>query len=171
VSDEIRRFIHDRVAYIFTEHGIERDVIDAVLQDEIGVLHFTLDKAKLLSEKRNDETFKSTQAALVRVMNLDKQEKGEVEPKLFETESEENLYKKYLEIKDTFTKQIEAYDAANALKTLQTLTDPIHQFFENNMVMAEDVQIRRNRLALVHQITNTIRKFGDLTLVEWKQHI
>lgn len=176
ISDEkviadLEHFIRDRVAYIFTNHGIERDITEAVLKDEIGVLHFTLDKAKLLSEKRNDESFKATQEALVRVMNLDKEEKAAINPTLFETESEENLYNQYLEAKDTFEKELQARNARLALEALETLRDPIHHFFENNMVMAEDEQIRQNRLALISQISKTIRQFGDLTLVEWKQHL
>lgn len=171
VIEDIEHFIRDRVAYIFANHDIERDVTQAVLKDEIGILHFTLEKAKLLSKKRNDESFKKAQEALVRVMNLDKEENTEVDPKLFETDSEKFLYNKYLEIKEAFDQKMEAHDAKAALEALESLSEPIHDFFENNMVMAEDLQIRQNRLALVHAISKTIRQFGDLTLVEWKQHL
>ena len=38
------------------------------------------------------------------------------------------------------------------------------------MVMAEDEEIKNNRLALVHVISNLIEQYADMTLIEWKQH-
>ena len=169
---EIKKFITDRVAYIFSERGIERDVIDAVLSKQIGIMHYALDKAKILSEKRNDDTFKSTQEALVRIMNLGKKHvQKNIDPTLFETDSEQALYEAYVKAKENFATFDRDRNAKAAFDELATLTEPIHEFFENNMVMAEDEKIKNNRLALVHSISVLIEQFGDLTLVEWKQHI
>ena len=37
------------------------------------------------------------------------------------------------------------------------------------MVMADDDQVKGNRLALVEKISNLIKEYADLTVIEWKQ--
>src|SRR5699024_12058745 len=63
---ELMNFFKDHTIYNFSEEGIEKDIIDALLHDEIGVLAYKLDKAKLLSEQRADDSFKLTQESFVR---------------------------------------------------------------------------------------------------------
>src|SRR5699024_5015685 len=67
---DLNKFLHDRALFLLKGLDIEHDVAQAVLNKGIGVLSYTVDKASLLSEKRNDDAFKPVQEALVRVLNL-----------------------------------------------------------------------------------------------------
>src|SRR5690625_670743 len=168
---EIQTFFANRVTFIFQEYEIEQDVIHAVIDDAIGVLGYSLDKAKLLSDKRDDPSFKSVEESLVRVMNLsDKAEKETIDEALFETASEKQLYDDLMTIEIAFDEQQDKYDAKAALNELAKLEKPIHQFFEYNMVMADDENIKQNRLALVLRIAKLIEQYANMTLIEWKQH-
>lgn len=169
---EIQTFFANRVTFIFQEYGIEQDVIHAVIDDAIGVLRYSLDKAKLLSDKRDDPSFKSVEESLVRVMNLSDKadEKQTIDEALFETASEKQLYDDLLTIETAFDLQQDKYDANAALNELAKLEMPIHQFFEYNMVMADDESIKQNRLALVLRIAKLIEQYANMTLIEWKQH-
>lgn len=169
---EIQTFFANRVTFIFQEYGIEQDVIHAVIDDAIGVLGYSLDKAKLLSDKRDDPSFKSVEESLVRVMNLSDKadEKQTIDEALFETASEKQLYDDLLTIETAFDLQQDKYDANAALNELAKLEMPIHQFFEYNMVMADDESIKQNRLALVLRIAKLIEQYANMTLIEWKQH-
>lgn len=160
-------FLH-RASYIFKEAGIEPDIIHAVLHQDIGNFTHSLEKAELLSVKRNDDTFKLTQEAFVRVLNLAKKASSKViDPDVLHTESERALYDKYCLIHEA--SRHSSGDAEEELKLLEQLTDPIHQFFAQNMVMVDEEKTRNNRLALLYQIGQLIYNYADVTKIEWKQ--
>lgn len=170
-AKDIETFIRNRAAFLLAEQQIEQDVTHAVIDGGIGVFSYSLDKATLLSAKRNDDTFKPIQEALVRVMNLSKQtESADIEVDLFETESERALYQCVVETTPIFMKYNEQYEVEAALQELEALAEPIHAFFDHNMVMADDEKVKRNRLALVKQVASLISEFADMTMIEWKQH-
>ena len=166
----IMNFFKDRAIYIFNKENVENDIIDAVLHDEIGVLSYKLAKAKLLSAKRNDSSFKLVQESFVRVLNLaDKAKDKAIDTDVFKTPSEEALYNQLVIAKDNFDRYETAFDAESGLEELITLAEPIHQFFENNMVMDPNETLKENRLALVHETARLIKRFADLTLIEWRR--
>lgn len=169
---ELMNFFKDRAVYIFSEEGIEKDVIDAVLHDEIGVLAYKLDKAKLLSEKRADDSFKLTQESFVRVLNLATKEETmqAVDEAHFETPSEKTLFKALLEVEEDFVTYEQNLDAKRGFDALITLAEPIHEFFEHNMVMDPNETLKQNRLALINRIARLMKRYADLTLIEWRQH-
>lgn len=170
-DDAVRTFFKNRAAYLLEEHDMTPDVIEAVLANDIGNIHYAIDKGHLLAEKRNDPSFKRTQEALVRVLNLNKQAAdGDIKPSLFETGAEKRLYEAYEKTVQTFNKNNERLDAEQTLHQLETLTEPIHTFFDETMVMVEDESLRHNRLSLIRSISNLIMSFADVTAVEWKQH-
>ncbi|RLL48053.1 glycine--tRNA ligase subunit beta [Oceanobacillus piezotolerans] len=171
VIEKLKEFFQLRAAFLLKEENIEQDVIQAVLEKEIGIFDYTQKKANLLSKKRSDETFKPVEEAFVRILKLaNKAETAEVIKNVLETESEKDLYKTYQEIVDAYQHAAINKDAELALDTLSQLADPIHLFFEHNMVMTDDEKVRNNRLGLVKQIAMLIESFADLSLVEWKQH-
>jgi glycyl-tRNA synthetase beta chain len=45
------------------------------------------------------------------------------------------------------------------------LCEPIHSFFEKVLVMAPEVQIRQNRLTLLHQVRILFDQLADFTQV------
>ncbi|HAM81351.1 glycine--tRNA ligase subunit beta [Ornithinibacillus bavariensis] len=171
VVDDLRGFIQQRVAFVLKESGIEQDIIQAVTSGEIGVIATILKKASILSAKRNEESFKPVQEALGRVLNLaEKTEEIEVQPQYFETDSEKELFAVYEKVASNYRMLIEKGDLEGAFHELETLTDPIHEFFDHNMVMADDEKLKNNRLALLNRIALVLNSFADLNAIEWKQH-
>ncbi|SDQ49163.1 glycyl-tRNA synthetase beta chain [Virgibacillus subterraneus] len=170
VRNELEQFFGLRATYILKEVKAEQDVIQSVLHQEIGIIAYTLAKASILSRKRNDHDFKSVQQALVRVINLSKKtNQNTINPDLFETPSEKELYQVYLAVKDSYINSNSNQQAEDALLQLGKLAEPIHNFFEHNMVMADDDQIRNNRLSLLNLIATLTFDFADLSAIEWKQ--
>ncbi|MGM0941779.1 MAG: glycine--tRNA ligase subunit beta [Bacillota bacterium] len=161
-------FLTNRAAYLFKEESIEQDIIQAILHKEIGVYPYALAKAHNLSNKRLDASFKTIQEALVRVLNLaQKANSNHIDTNLFDTESEKALYKEFCSIEQSY--QQSERDAERDLLLLGQLAEPIHNFFDHNMVMDDNERIRNNRLALLASIASLIQKYADLTKVEWKQ--
>lgn len=171
VSQALHEFFQLRTTYLLKEKNIEQDVIQAVIHKEVGILGYTMAKAKVLSEKRNDDHFKQIQEALVRVLNLsDKANQSEVDPALFVTESEAALFTKYQAVCKDYQAASDKNNATKALNLLGELAAPIHDFFDGNMVMADDEQLKNNRLSLVRKIALLVNDYADLTAIEWKQH-
>lgn len=171
IAYKIQSFFQLRATFLLKEWQIEQDVIQAVLDKKIGVFDYTLAKAKVLSAKRNDNQFKSVQEALVRILNLsDKAETTEIDSELFVTDSETALFHAYKSVREDFYLLNKNKQASKALACLGRLAEPIHQFFDNNMVMTDDDQQRKNRLALVKNISIIINDYAVLTAIEWKQH-
>lgn len=170
-QNAVRSFFHYRAQVMLKDSGLEQDVIQAVLHREIGVIHYTIAKAALLSEKRHDPGFKTVHEALVRVLNIaNKTDEKEINTAFFRTESEKALYKQYVSVKDTFKMADDKMEAENALKAIGKLADHIHDFFDNNMVMTDEEELKNNRLALMNGIAALISSYADLTKIEWKQH-
>lgn len=171
INNALYDFFQLRVSYLLKEINIESDIIHAVTENGIGVVDFTRKKARLLSQKRNDPSFKQIEEALVRVLNLAKDtEQHVVNPEIFETESEKDLFLAYESLVHPYQEAMKELDAEKALAELSKLADPIHHFFEHNMVMADNQEVRNNRLALLVQIANSIKEYADLSKIEWKQH-
>ncbi|WP_163970027.1 glycine--tRNA ligase subunit beta [Oceanobacillus halotolerans] len=170
VKEDINGFFRLRMTYMLKELAVEQDVIDAVLHQEIGVISYTIEKARLLSKKRHDEQYKFYQESFVRILKLSKADNPtKVDESIFETSSEKELYRMYDIAKEAYQKAKENQDALDALNQLDKLAQPIHEFFENNMVMAKDETIRNNRQSLVTLIAQLIYDFADLAAIEWKQ--
>lgn len=170
---DITEFIKQRITFILRNEAIEQDVVKAVTDQELGNFRYMIDKALILSEKRNEIAFKPVEEAFVRVLNLIKSHAKEgvtVREDLLETNSEADLFKKYQEVKVAFKHSNGEQDANNALQELAKLATFIDDFFDNNMVMAENKDVRENRLALLTKIGNLIISYANLRLIEWKQN-
>lgn len=172
IRKTIESFFKGRASYIIKDASVEQDVIDAVLASGIGNFAFTLNKAKVLSNKRQDQSFKDAQESLVRVLNISAKGKDTgVNESLFEKDEEKVLFARYNQIKDRFTFALEQYNAEEAIAILAELATPIHAFFDHTMVMAEDERLKKNRLSLLNKIAGLIFDYADLTKVQWKQQL
>lgn len=169
--EELKDFVRQRAAFLLKEISVQPDVIEAILSNEIGVLTYSVNKAKELMRQRNNIEFKNIQEALVRILNLAKKaESTSIQPELFETPSESALHDKIMEITNSYQAAKENQNATEALEQLSALANPIHEFFDHNMVMVDDEKLRENRLALIKYIAELIIDYADFGSVEWKQH-
>lgn len=170
-KETLLEFIKYRVMFILKERKIEPDVIQAVLNKSVENLPYLMKKASIISSKRNDDRFKIVQEALVRVLNLAEQaQEVNIDPDLFETEAEQNLYDVLQEVIPAYRLKDTNKEAEEALNQLSQLASPIHDFFETTMVMSDDQKIRENRLGMIYQIARLIKDYADLAEVEWKQN-
>ncbi|MFD1018789.1 glycine--tRNA ligase subunit beta [Thalassobacillus hwangdonensis] len=170
VKKDLQEFFAVRAGYLLRTTGVEHDVIEAVLTSGIGFYPDTVRKAELLAAKRQDEGFKSTQESLSRVLNLaEKGKTDSVDNGLFENDSERALYNAYKETTEKYNDALESHKPEEALRILAELADPIDEFFDNTMVMAEEEAVRNNRLALLKRIAADIHRFADFNAIQWKQ--
>lgn len=161
VYHDLIQFFKLRVKHLLQERGIRYDIIDAVLGGEIGTVSELVEKADALQSACSDEGFKESMEALSRVLNIasKKEVLGDINPELFENEHEQNLYDKYLELGK---KTENGVGAAAYYELLVSLKPEINQYFDNSMVMAENEDVRENRLNQMAALAVLIMKLAKV---------
>ncbi|HID98139.1 MAG TPA: glycine--tRNA ligase subunit beta, partial [Thermodesulfobacteriaceae bacterium] len=110
--------------------------------------------------------FESLSITFKRVMNILKDfAGGAVRPSRLKEEAEKTLYERYLEVEQEVKACLEQKDYETALAALLTLKSPVDRFFDNILVMAEDPELRNNRLALLWHIARLFLRVGDLSAI------
>jgi glycyl-tRNA synthetase beta chain len=145
------------------EKGIRYDIVDAVLEAPIRDVKSLVEKAAILDRKKEEAGFKENVEALSRVINITKKfEKAiEIDPGLFENETESQLYEAYQQTKS----QLYETDPEQYYQLLVRLKDPINQFFDQTMVMVDAEKIRNNRLSLLKSLSNLIGGFAQFSMI------
>ncbi|MCK9216326.1 MAG: glycine--tRNA ligase subunit beta [Firmicutes bacterium] len=166
VLDQIEEFFKVRLKNALLEQGYDYDILDAVLNKGIDDIYDAYLRIKELSKWRKKEEFLNIVGSFIRVSNLAKECKNPViNYSLFDSEEEKTLVHIYEKTKEEFLKAIGEKDYNNALKAIEVLKEPIDNFFDNIMVMVEDINIRNNRLAILKQISEMMNIFADLSII------
>lgn len=168
VSDDMLEFFKLRVKTQLQESDVRYDVIDAVLSDHVGYVDYLANKADVMMEHVQEGEFKELVEALSRVTNIAKkagQAGGQPNPSLFETSEEQTLYQASEQLKQEITEAQKGKDATRAYQALVAMKKPIHGYFDNVMVMAEEETVKNNRLLQMSALSKTIKSFADFNAV------
>lgn len=161
VYHDLIQFFKLRVKHLLQERGIRYDLIDAVLGGEIGIVSELIEKADTLQDASRNEGFKESIEALSRVLNIasKKDVLGDIDPEIFESEYEQKLYEKYL---DLGKKAEDGMDAASYYQLLVDIKPAINDYFEHTMVMADQAELRENRLNQMAALAVLIMKLAKV---------
>ncbi len=88
---------------------------------------------------------------------------AEVRPDLFDAAEERVLHEAVNGLLPLHRATLAAREYAEALRRLAALRDPVDAFFTAVMVMTEDPDRRRNRLALLHRLRCLFLDVADLS--------
>ena len=105
-------------------------------------------------------------AANKRISNILKKIEGtlpeHVQPPLLCLPAEANLYQALEALSPKLKQQLKDQEFMGLLQSLVALSQPIDQFFADVMVMDEDLQLRQNRIALLHQLHQKMNLVADI---------
>ncbi|UHA74160.1 glycine--tRNA ligase subunit beta [Paenibacillus sp. 481] len=168
--DEVRKDLFEffalRVKNVLSE-AVRYDVVDAVMASGFDDVKLTVARGQALMGAVQEESFKLTVESFNRVCNLaSKATSTEVNAALFEQDVEHALYRAWTDVHAAYTAGL-SQDPQAALAKLGELKEAIHTFFDNVMVMAENEQVRTNRLALLANIGADLRRFADFSKLVW----
>lgn len=160
-KEEILEFFNARIEKMM-DASINKDIVRAVLANSQFKVSSRLLAAKALAQAAQAEGFKEAVENLSRVFNLaEKAEEGAIDASLLESDSEKAL----AEAVDGLSW---SEDMAANMQELFDLAPLIADFFENNMVMAEDLAVRANRLALLARLRQKASRLAHFTLLQTK---
>ncbi|MGT2894788.1 glycine--tRNA ligase subunit beta [Streptococcus entericus] len=143
---DVMSFIAARIEKMM-DSSIPKDIREAVLSSSTFVVKDLLAASSAIFQASKTDGYKSAVESLARVFNLaEKAEAGvNLSADLFENEAEKALAAAVegLSLSE---------DMADNLAKLFALSPVIDAFFDNTMVMADDMAVRNNRLALLNAL-------------------
>ncbi|MCU0082772.1 glycine--tRNA ligase subunit beta [Streptococcus danieliae] len=160
-KEEILEFFNARIEKMM-DASINKDIVRAVLANSQFKVSSRLLAAKALAQAAQAEGFKEAVENLSRVFNLaEKAEEVAIDASLLESDSEKALAKAVDGLSWS-------EDMTANMQELFDLAPLIADFFENNMVMAEDLAVRANRLALLARLRQKASRLAHFTLLQTK---
>ncbi len=178
LKKEIRSFLRERFEWLaFVQRKVtdRRELIEAILAAGEDDLAGAWERLSILCELWNGaKTHRSLlKAAKVaeRTGRIVKAAKpadglGQVDPAVFKESTEKKLWESWNRLSPVVKEQIQRRAYAQAVSTYSALYPEIHQFFETVFVMDEDPNVRRNRLALMNEIHQSLAgHFADLSRI------
>jgi glycyl-tRNA synthetase beta chain len=160
---QIRDFFRARLENALQEKGYEADLVAAVAASRHDGVREAFARAEALRQVMGRDDFALVTQAFSRVTNiLDKA--GELKPvqdTLLSDGAEKLLWERYLAVRPVVERLVQQGNYVKAFETLAGLRNSIDAFFNDVLVMAEDPQVRANRLSLLTQVANTIGLIAD----------
>ena len=174
-NKEVLAFLRERFKNLLKDKKIRNDIIEAVDSSNTPYDFLKLYKKCLtINQNISKDVCQDIIGVYKRASNIIDQESKNIknditippEEFIFKKEEEKNLFKKINEIKAYFlsTKKLEKYE-----ETLKVLADAkliTDNFFDNVIVNDENLDIKTNRLKLLHMLCKTYNSFIDFSKLE-----
>ncbi len=146
-------------------------MIAAIISVSVDDVPNIRNRVKALESLKAQPDFEPLAVGFKRVVNIIKKS-GQlddsaaletVDPKLFEHASEGELLEAFKAVDQKVSDAMAEESFDQALMAIASLRDAVDRFFDGVMVMAEDADIRRNRLALLAHVATLFGKFADFS--------
>jgi len=166
VAVDVYRFMQDRLRVYLKDQGHAADAVEAVVCqaperiDQIPARLAALQGFRALPEAA------ALSAANKRIRNILKKADGEpggVDAARLQEAAEHDLHRALLATEPAVLAALAHADYAQALTALATLKAPVDRFFDDVMVMADDLAVRANRLALLAHLGRLMNSVADIS--------
>ncbi len=155
---QVESFIAERMSII----RVRKSAIEAAFAAAIDrPVYQHAAVARLLAGFADSETGQAVAAANKRIANILKKaelKSAKVDAALFAEDAESALFNALQKAEAGFPEEPEAQ-----LEVLAGLREPVDQFFDDVMVMADDEKLRNNRLALLARLRELFLKLADIS--------
>jgi len=147
-------------------YSVPYDVVNAISVGSRLNFYDSYLRASTLEKFKERQEMKDLVDSFKRIVNITQErEKGEVEEELFRLNEEKALWSTVSGKKDEMDKLAREQSYRDLARELIGLKDPIDDYFDNVMVMAEDEEIRNNRLNFLLYLKEPFLKLGDLSKI------
>jgi len=166
VKSEVLNFFMNRLQHIFESQGYRYDLVKAALAPGIDDIYHSFLRLKALDGLKDSPQFEPMIMIAKRVNNILKgHSRHKVNEGLLLEKQERELLTTFSIIRDNILPLIATGDFAKAQRMIFRMRSSINDFFNHVLVMAEDKRIRRNRLALLQEISKLLGQIADYSLV------
>jgi glycyl-tRNA synthetase beta chain len=171
VAEEVWTYVVERLrsSYLEGEAGrtVTTEMFDAVLASRTqSVLDMDV-RLRALERFLQMSEADSLAAANKRIANILRKAPGDltgaVDTSRLQDGAERQLFEHVLSMERAVNPLFARRDYAQALTQLASLRDDVDRFFDSVMVMAEDAEVRANRLGLLLRLRGLFMQFADLS--------
>jgi glycyl-tRNA synthetase beta chain len=165
---QVLTYILERFKSWYKEEGIGSEVFAAV--SALGLSNPLDINARVQAVQQFSQLPESVAlaAANKRVSNILAKQLADTSPvsldaKLLQENAEQQLASEIERLTTLVTPLLERRDYSGVLSQLAKLREPVDSFFDQVMVMAEDPEVRNNRLALLHSLRRLFINVADIS--------
>jgi len=161
LSEELEFFFQNRIKSIFLEMGFSYDEIDASLAGVLDDVYEAYRRVQALHDLRGNADFEALLVSFKRMSNIIEEDgrRFELTEPLLREKEERALYEHFVSMREVVVQSIEARNYPEVYRILSTFKPYVDSFFDHVLVMDENLELQRNRLALLQSI---ITVFSDV---------
>jgi glycyl-tRNA synthetase beta chain len=163
---EVTAFLYDRLRGLLRERGFTQNEVEAVIAQQPDVLDNIVERLEAVQAFAALPEAEALAAANKRITNILKKAEtagAAVQSGLLQESAEQGLYAAMTSLKPTVEQAYAQGDFATTLKGLAHLRTDVDAFFNDVMVMAEDIGLRNNRVALLSELHGMMNRVADIS--------
>jgi glycyl-tRNA synthetase beta chain len=172
----LTKFLIERLEFHLRDiRGFAYDVVNAVLNvGNNADVRDVISRADALTAVRGSDDFKAISVAFRRMKNIVAQANEKnlwrlgipdklVKPEQLNDAAERGLFNHSAKLAPTVEKLRSEHKYSEALERIATLRPHVDLFFDKVMVMADDLAVRQNRLALIASVLDSFSSIADFS--------
>lgn len=165
IKEQLSKFMSQRFESFLEASGYDINLIKTISHLILKLPLYEIEgRLSAVSSFRDTDRFEGFFLAVKRVSNIIKNyEKLSLNLELLIADEEIELYKKMRDTEETIFSDLESGQFFNALRHLDNLTPFINNFFDRVLVMDKDEDIKKNRLALLQELSELLGKVADIS--------
>jgi glycyl-tRNA synthetase beta chain len=163
---EVKEFMLDRLRGMLRERGFSPNEVEAVLAqnpDRVDDVVQRLEAVQAFAALPESASLAAANKRITNILKKTEAPAGGVQPALLQEEAERKLADAIECVRPEVDAAFARGDFAGTLKTLAQLRDAVDAFFNDVMVMADDLQLRNNRLALLSSLHGMMNRVADIS--------
>jgi glycyl-tRNA synthetase beta chain len=167
VPDALADFLYERLRGHLREQGYTANQVEAVLVQRPQRIDLVPEQLAAVKTFEALPEAAALSAANKRIVNILRRSGAEAAPdvdveRLTEA-AERDLWHSFQALAPAVDRHCLDGDYTGALKALATAKPAVDRFFDEVMVMVEDVDVRANRLALLNRVAATMNRVADIS--------
>jgi glycyl-tRNA synthetase beta chain len=171
-AEQTIAFLTSRFAHMLESEGISKDAVQAVLAVSEGdSIPVAAVKARSLERLKTEPEFATLAVGFKRVVNIIRKadagdmQQTEADPGLFVHEAESDLLTAFHSVSEKVRRNLREGSIEDAFAEVSSLRKSVDRFFDDVLVMTDDARLRRNRLALLNQISQLFGLLADFSRI------
>jgi glycyl-tRNA synthetase beta chain len=159
-------FFGQRLRFLYEAQGYRYDLVEAALGAGLDQLYFSYLRLKALASLQESPHFEPFILMAKRVNNILKGSAPlTVSPDLLTEKEEQELWSSFSAVREAALPLFAAGEFVRTQSLIFSLEPPLNGFFDKVLVMAEDMKVRQNRLALLQAIRGLLLRMADFSQV------
>jgi glycyl-tRNA synthetase beta chain len=163
----IVELLEARFRFLMEQKGIAHDYLNAILAVDSGSFVNAFDRVNALWSKNKSEDLKTLARCFKRISNIiSGQSELTFDPEKLTEDGEKRLNQVFNDMQFRVNLLINEGQYLDALDIMVTLGPEIDNFFDEVLVMTDDVALRNNRVALLQTINQLYRRIADFSQLQ-----